>query len=91
MSQWQEKRVSGSANDPLANNIGRPILGQQGANATYVGRVIIELWEHGDGLDDSYHITASIDAVNGDEKTLLKRIATALPARVNRNLNKLYP
>ncbi len=91
MSQWEKKMAPGSTSDPLANHIGMPILGQQGPNAQFVGRVIVELWENNDGKDDSYHIAFSVDAVSGDEKALLKRVAAALPARVNRNLNKLYP
>lgn len=91
MSQWQKQEASNSAVDPLANSIGVPILGQQGPNAQYMGRVIVELWETGDGKDDSYHIAFRIDAATGDEKTLLQRVAAALSARVNRDLNKLYP
>lgn len=91
MAQWQKREVSSSASDPLANSLGVPILGQQREIAHYVGRVIVELWEPESGLDDSYSIACSIDAANGDKKTLLKRVAEALPTRVKRDLNKLYP
>ncbi len=86
-----KKEISSSTGDPLAHNIGMPILGQQGVNSTFVGRVIVELWEESDGLDDSYHIAFSIDAASGDEKTLLQRVSLALSARVNRDLHKIYP
>lgn len=91
MSQWQKRDVPGSASDPLANYQGVPILGQQRDSAYYVGRVIVELWEPESGLDDSYSFACSIEAVNGDNKSLLRRVAAALPARVKRDLNKLYP
>lgn len=91
MSEWRKQEISGSTSDPLANSQGGPILGQQREMVYYVGRVIVELWEPRSGSDDSYSIACSIDAANGDKKTLLKRVAAALPARVNRDLNKLYP
>jgi hypothetical protein len=91
MAQWEKKMVPGTGSDPLAKHIGVPILGKQGINAQYVGRVIVELWDHGDGVDDSYHIAYSIEPAIGDAKTLIKRVAAALPARVKRSLNRPYP
>ena len=89
--QWQKKEVPGNAPDPLGNYQGVPILGRQREMAQYVGRVIVELWEPSSGLDDSYSFAFRIDATNGDEKTLLKRVAAALPERVKRDLNKMFP
>lgn len=82
MSQkWQKQEINQSG-DPLSGYQGKPILGQQGPNARYLGRVIVELWEIKDAKNDSYNIAISSGAVDRDNATLIERIAVALSARV---------
>lgn len=77
---WQKKIVA--AVDPLASYQGKPILGQGGANKHYVGRVVVELWETGQPVDDSHQIVFTADATDGNHGALLRRIASALLKRV---------
>ncbi|QBD76418.1 hypothetical protein EPA93_10515 [Ktedonosporobacter rubrisoli] len=79
--QWQGEQRQTQAVDVLSSVRNQPILGQQGANATYVGRVIVELWETS-AKDDSKGIAISVSAMNGDNATLLERVANGLLKRV---------
>lgn len=85
---WQKKIVAGngpqSTVDPLASYEGKPILGQGGANRHYVGRVVVELWETGQPVDDSHQIVFTADATDGNHGALLRRIAPALLKRVQK-------
>lgn len=72
------------APDPLADYRDRPIISRAGPSKTYVGRVIVELWEDQDNPDDAHSMTVSAEAHDGDNAALLKRVATALPNLLNR-------
>jgi hypothetical protein len=81
LSGWQKTAIAG--NDHLANYQGKPILGQR-ANKRYVGRVVVELWETGQPVDDSQQIVFTADATDGNHGALLRRIASALLKRVQK-------
>jgi hypothetical protein len=93
---WQKKITAGnepqrtgaspsqSTVDPLASYQGQPILGQRGPNKHYVGRVVVELWETGQPVDDSHQIVFTADATDGNHGALLRRIAPALLKRVQK-------
>lgn len=66
------------ADDPLQPYRKQPIISGAGSNATYVGRVVIELWSDGGVSDDSEMIAVTADAVDGKHAQLLDRIAPAL-------------
>jgi len=70
-----------SAPDPLAGFQGRPTISVETSGDTYVGRVMVELWDAGDG-DDTRLLTYSADATNGVGATLLERVVVALPIRL---------
>jgi hypothetical protein len=58
---------------------GRPILGSN-MGATYLGRVIFELWGDSNGIaSDSSGLAFTSNAVNGNDAALLSRIVAALP------------
>lgn len=79
---WQSGTFE--ADDPLANYRKKPIISQGGPNATYVGRIIIELWEEGPATDDAQKIAISADAADGNHAKLLARIAASLPRRLEK-------
>lgn len=71
--------------DSLTGMGGKPMLGREGPDKHFVGRVIIELFE-GPNIDSDAHgfvmsispaLTSSLS-----QQELLKRIAAALPDRV---------
>jgi hypothetical protein len=82
MSQEWKKQETTRMGDPLSGYQGRPILGQQGPNAKYLGRVIVELWETNSTTNDSNNIAVSAGAVDEDNATFIERIAAALSERV---------
>jgi hypothetical protein len=84
MSKQWEKRVS-TAPDPLKDFRKKPIISGGGPKAKYLGRVIVELWDTGEGRDDSYNIAYSSAPVDGKYTELVKRVATALVERVRRD------
>jgi hypothetical protein len=84
MPSWQASETSG-APDPLADYRHRPIISGGGGDLTYVGRVIVELWESSSGLDDSRTMAMSAEARDGDHAALARRVAAALPRAVQRN------
>jgi hypothetical protein len=83
MTGWT--KTSGSSDqaaDPLAGFAGKPILAAQSAGATYLGRVVIEVWDTGRSHDPSFGLTFSSDAVDGNHRNLLRHVANGLPTRV---------
>lgn len=82
MSHEWKKQETNQMGDPLSGYRGEPILGKQGPNARYLGRVIVELWEINSTKNDSYNIAISAGAVDEDNSTLIERIAAALSSRV---------
>ncbi len=85
--EWKQQETN-QTGDPLSGYQGRPILGQQGPNARYLGRVIVELWETQNTMNDSYNIAISSGAVDEDNATLIERIAGALVTRVQAAKNQ---
>ncbi|GHO59990.1 hypothetical protein [Ktedonobacter robiniae] len=87
-NSWQKKSsfVGGPQNtaDPLSSHQGQPLLGQQEASSQYLGRVVVELWDDGRQVDDSYKIVFSVDAIDGNAEALLQRIAPALFKRAQK-------
>jgi hypothetical protein len=85
MSSWN-KNITGSdsAAEPLAPYAGTPILGSQGPGAVFLGRVVVEVWQQPGkaGSDPSRGISFSSEAVDGDHRGLLRRVAATLPQRV---------
>jgi hypothetical protein len=70
------------ADDPLLPYRKKPIMSDAGPNATYVGRVILELWSDDGVTDDAKMLAISADAVDGKHTKLLERIAQALLHRM---------
>ncbi len=70
-----------TAPDPLAGFHGRPAISSGKPSNAYMGRVMVELWDAGNG-DDTQLLTYSVDAANGDNARLLERIVVALPIRL---------
>jgi hypothetical protein len=68
--------------DPLAAYRKQPVISGAGSNATYVGRVVIELWSDGGVSDDAKMIAITADAVDGKHANLLERVALALTRRM---------
>lgn len=71
-----------SVDDPLAAYRKRPVISGAGPNATYVGRVVIELWSDGGTSDDAQMIAITADAMDGKHANLLERVAQALTRRM---------
>lgn len=81
-SEWQQQ-VS-SVDDPLEGYHKKPIISRGGPNATYLGRVVIELWDDASSPDDAAKIAMAVDAVGGDHATFLERVASALTQRLQK-------
>lgn len=79
--------LSGNVKDLFEGLHGRPIVGQGGAEAEYVGRVIVELWEK-PGSTDSQMLAYSVYPVSGNSVRLMDRIVSALPIRFNQITNR---
>lgn len=75
MPRWQGAEEAGP--DPLAKYARQPIISAGAPNSTYVGRVILELWDSGG--DDWRSMAVSTDAAEGADAALLQRVAKALP------------
>jgi hypothetical protein len=70
---------------PFAGFGGKPIIGKEGPNQHFVGRVVVELFE-GPGIESDAHglaliINPSLESTLS-QHDLLKRIAAALPGRI---------
>lgn len=85
MPEWQKTQES--VPNPLAKYTAKPIISDAEPHGSYLGRVILELWETGNG--DWRSLAVSVDAVDGDGLSLLRRVTTALPAAVERR--NLFP
>lgn len=68
--------------DPLPHLQGRPFVGVESPGITYVGRVIIELWD-APGMDDAQQLRYAVDAANGDAVAAARRAAASLPIRLS--------
>jgi len=75
---------SSAAPDPLTEFQGRPTISVGGPPSIYVGRVMVELWED-PTISDAHLLTYAVDAATGDSRTLLARIAAALPIRLKKS------
>lgn len=73
---WKAESVP--VDDPLQGYRKKPIISGAGSNATYVGRVILELWSDGGVSDDAEMIAVTSDAADGQHAKLLERVAPAL-------------
>lgn len=83
MADWKKSTgASGASVEPLASFAGKPILASQGSGSKYIGRVVVEVWDTGTSIDPSYGLSFSSDAVDGNQKALLRRVAAGLSARV---------
>jgi hypothetical protein len=67
-----------SVDDPLAPYRKTPVISGAGPNATYLGRVVVELWSDGGVSDDAQMIAITADAVDGKHANLLERVTRAL-------------
>lgn len=77
---WQVQQ--GPAPDPLKDYRKQPIISRAGPHSTYVGRVIIELYEDDMGGTDAPNIAMTAGAVDGQHARLLERVAKALTTRL---------
>lgn len=77
MGQVVTDETSGTAPDPLAGYYDVPIISVPQPGQTYVGRVILELWES-PGSDDANSL------VMMGQPALIQRVAQALPVRLAR-------
>jgi len=75
--------TSTEVDDPLKGYDKKPVISRGGPNATYVGRVIIEMWD-GVGRDDGDRIAMVVGAMDGHHGEFLERIAAALTLRLQR-------
>lgn len=82
------KASVGHVNDPLAAFHKKPIISSGGTDATYVGRIVIEMWDTPEARDDADRIAITSDAVDGKHADLLVRLAKALPSIVQRGTIK---
>lgn len=85
---WQAKK--GPADDPLAHYRKQPIISRTGPDSTYLGRVIIELYDDGRGGADADNIAVTAGAMDGQHAQLLERVEKALATRLQRG-NPLNP
>lgn len=76
------------ADDPLAAHHKKPVISSGGPNATYLGRIVIELWDTPEARDDADRIALTSDASDGKHADLLSRIVTALPLVAQRGIIK---
>lgn len=70
--------------NPLEGTSGKPVLGREGPDKHYVGRVIIELFEGPHIESDADGFVMNISPALGSslsQQELLNRIAVALPRR----------
>jgi hypothetical protein len=72
------------ADDPLQAYRKKPIISHAGSDATYVGRIIIELWSDDNMTDDAEMIAITADAVDGKHAKLLDRITHALSRKMQK-------
>jgi hypothetical protein len=75
-----------SADDPLAAYHLKPVISSGGPNATYLGRIVIELWDTPEARDDAYRIAMTSEEVDGKHADLLARLAAALPTVIQRRI-----
>jgi hypothetical protein len=72
---------------PLANWEGKPFVGRADSDKTYVGRIIVELYEGPHITSDAnglvLNVSPAIDSTITHE-ALLKRVAAAFPARAEK-------
>ncbi len=80
----QSSTSSYAATDPLAGLHSQPIISNGGADSTFAGRVIIELWQKA-GRADASGLAYVVEAIDGNHASLLNRVATALPLRLADN------
>ncbi|HEY7343231.1 MAG TPA: hypothetical protein VH591_20330 [Ktedonobacterales bacterium] len=78
---WEAEIVP--VDDPLAAYRKKPIISGAGSNATYMGRVVVELWSDGGVSDDAEMIAITADAVDGKHANLLERVTSALTRRMH--------
>lgn len=77
------KAESSPVDDPLQAYRKKPVISRVGSsNATYLGRVVIELWSDGDVSDDAKMMAITADAVDGKHAKLLERITHALSRKL---------
>lgn len=82
------KASTGPVADPLAPFHRKPVMSSGGPNASYLGRVVIEMWDFPEARDDSDRIAVSSDAMDDKHADLLARVAKALPSIVQRGAIK---
>lgn len=75
--------TSTAVDDPLTGYDKKPVISRGGSNATYAGRVIIEMWD-GVGRDDGDRIALVVGAIDGHHGEFLERVAAALTLRLQR-------
>lgn len=80
---WRAE-TSRVVDDPLAAYRKKPVISGAGPNATYIGRVVIELWADTSVSDDADTIAITADAVDGKHANLLERVTLALTQRMQR-------
>ena len=77
--------TTGNVEDPLAPYRSRPVVSSApSSSATYLGRVVIELWTQ-EGISDANNLAIALDIPSGIEsRAFLQRVADALQARIPR-------
>lgn len=72
---------------PLADWVGKPFVGRESSDNTFVGRLIAELYEGPHISSDVIGLVLNVSPATGSTMTheaLLKRIAAAFPARAGK-------
>lgn len=86
---WNKQTAT--TKNPLAAYHGKPLISQVAAGQTYLGRLIVEMWDDGSAQDDSYKLALSCWAQSGNYADLTRRISAALPVRVQRDAASSVP
>jgi len=92
MAQWQGK--AGKSRNALSGSEGKPIISQAGPGARYLGRVVIELWDHPDHPDKTGAATLAYQVDLGagsplNQVELLDRASQAFPIRFQRDRSRM--
>jgi hypothetical protein len=82
MSDLQPSKTGGLP-DPLAGYVGKPVISQvSNPGATYVGRVIVELWQV-PGMTAAQSCAFTADPAAGEASSLLTSASAALATRLS--------
>lgn len=77
-------KQTGPAHDSLQAYNNKPLFSDGGPGSQYLGRVVIEFWEHPGARDDGDKIALRVDAMDGKHGEFLVRVAEAITKKLTR-------